>query len=616
MSAVQATLFGDPRRRFAAALALIVLVYLALSLPLVGHQGTNWDEQTDLEIAEVYTQSWRGLITGSRIEGHQVRLPAYSVALLAWAGLDLGTVSARLVSCAVGALSILLVAMFARHAVGDAKALLAAAIVATSPYFIAYSHLAFTEGDAFVTCATGAVLWTAERFRRSPTWPRSCGLGLALGLAVSTKISAAMLVVAVALVVLLPSAWSVLPAHGRNRAKEALPWILASSALGAWLLLQMVTTGSALWPWRQFIPSVLWGPIARLALIASLGTGLLIWAFRRRASDMPAVARLVHPLLLAVATFFTAPIVHTTNPAVLAGILYESRQTTGGFDPGFALEAAALHFAVILLKPSLLIGGLLWLATLRAAVLARRRPELRLPVAMYAIYSAFLLTLSWAQTRYMLPMLPIMAVLLADAIVDLARRHRHTMAAVALAAIGLLAWDYRLCYPDLNLNGYQWVGARYWAGRSTLGYRAIAQVGSDGAEQVLRWTALHAPPGSRVASYLPPHLTRSVLGGQPVEVINGFKDRDALLHADYVLSSLNAELRRHPPPDAVADDVLAFPWYDRGTLEVRFHKVFSVRRAFDLEVASVWRRRDARAVEDTGGDSEARGTPATAGSRE
>jgi hypothetical protein len=396
----------------------------------------------------------------------------------------------------------------------------------------------------------------------------------------------------VALVILVPSAWQALPSRNDERLRQVLPWLGLGLALGVWLLLQAIATGAILPHWRASLPGPVLRPLTRFAIIAVFWSALIAWALRNRTVAMPAAARFCFPLLVAIATFFVIPPVHTGNSAIFAGLWRTSLEAGRSFDPAFAVEAAALHFAVTLLKPGVIVGGALWFSTARTGFLVASRPELRLPVAVFVFYASFLLTLPWAQVRYMLPLFPLMALFGADAFVDLARKHRRVAVAVAIAAISSVAWDFRVCYPDLNLNGYQWVGARYWAGRSTLGYRGIAQTGNDGAEQVLRWSVANAEPGASIASYLlPRHITAAILTDTPLLVIDGLANRAALKEADYVLTSLNADIRSGNEDDNPTGEIFQFPLYDRSVLVRDFDQVFTVVRAFDIEVASVWKRR-------------------------
>ena len=196
----------------------------------------------------------------------------------------------------------------------------------------------------------------------------------------------------------------------------------------------------------------------------------------------------------------------------------------------------------------------------------------------------------------MMPLLPILGILAADALVDLFRVRRRIAAAVAVAAVTSVAWDLAACYPDLSLNGYQWVGERYLAGRSTLGYRSIAQVRSDGEQQVLQWANQHAGPGETVVAFLSsPRIIRATSPNPRFRLVNGMRKPGALDEADWVLTAINADIiggyvmAGHGNDNPVG--TIFRPRYDRARLEAEFTKVFAVRRAFDIEVAAVWRRR-------------------------
>jgi hypothetical protein len=150
--------------------------------------------------------------------------------------------------------------------------------------------------------------------------------------------------------------------------------------------------------------------------------------------------------------------------------------------------------------------------------------------------------------------------------------------------------DLYRCYPDDNLNGYQWMGERYIAGRSSIGYRSVVQVRSDGAEQGLRWLNEHAESGDTVVHFLPPHIAGTVSSNPPFRLVAGLADSTSIADADFVVSQFNSELRGGWGPSNPRGSIYAYP-YDRALLEAEFAKVFSVRRAFGIEVAAVWRRK-------------------------
>ena len=74
---------------------------------------------------------------------------------------------------------------------------------------------------------------------------------------------------------------------------------------------------------------------------------------------------------------------------------------------------------VIAVKPSFVIGVGAWASVAVAAFRVRSRPELRIPLLFVAFYVLFLLRLPWAQTFYMMPAFPALAILLADMGVEL-----------------------------------------------------------------------------------------------------------------------------------------------------------------------------------------------------
>jgi hypothetical protein len=209
----------------------------------------------------------------------------------------------------------------------------------------------------------------------------------------------------------------------------------------------------------------------------------------------------------------------------------------------------------------------------------------------FGFYFGFLLLLPWAQTRYMMPLLPVLVVFAADALVDF-HRCRPVMArtVVALASV-LLVVDVVSCYPDLNLVGHPLLGERYLAGRSTLGYRGIVHTGSDGIEQSLLWVAERAGPDEHVVTvYGEIHITNAVLAGKQVQTASLLHEPVDLGDADWVVTSINYDIQPRAGGNAGSGSIYAYPHYDRVTLERDFRKVFSVERAFGIEVAAVWRR--------------------------
>jgi len=572
-----------PRRNLPAiGLLAAIGLYLILVLPTVPRQGINWDEQDDLNIASSYLEPG-GLFAGSPADSLNVRAPMYLGSLLFRIAGGPDIVTARLLSCAIGALTLVGVWAYCLREFSPRCAVVACFILATSPYFLSYSMLAFTEGDVFIACACIWALVAISWLDFRPSVGRTVVAGLVLGLALSMKISALALFPALAIHLWLRRLPGEAPFFAWRRADSRLVVVLTALMLGGVAVGKVVVLPRAAGPGGA---KLLLGFVA----VTAVWLAWLVWGWLRKDVE---VRRWFAPFVVcavAVTTFFVVPPVHTTNPET-AVTLFDGFGAGGtGFTFLFALEAVLFHFLVVLIKPSLIVGSAIWASLPVALVELRRSRGVRLLLLAAAFYGAFLLTLPWIQTRYMMPVFVLLVILLALALIRLWQWRRWIVLVMAPLALGFLLFDFGVSYPDLNLNGYQWLGGRYLAGRSSVGYRGIAQTSVDGVEQVVRWAAQHARPGQRVVTFLTPrHIVRATCPDPAFELIDGLVDPAALDGADYVLTGINAEIRPRLGAEEPDADIYVYP-YDRQRLERDFTRVFSVRRAFGLEVASVWKR--------------------------
>jgi 4-amino-4-deoxy-L-arabinose transferase-like glycosyltransferase len=580
---------ADSRLRNIPALVGIVALYLTLALPTIDRQGIHWDEQTDLEIAESYFVSLGAPLRGSNADLVNVRLPMFSVAALQLVGAPLNLRTARVASVLVGALTLIGVFVFARIELDDRRGLLAALLLAVNPYFLAFAPLAFTEGDVFITCSATWALATFAWLWQRPVRVRALAAGIALGLALSSKFSALSLIPALTMATWLRDDRR---KRGSELLRDARPWIGVGLILCAWIGFQAIATGSVLPDLRTWIPEPPRASLTRLALIFALLLAMASWSLRRPFASMSTAATLIQPVILAVATFFIIPPSHTTNGAIFSSLWRETLEAGGGFDIGLAVEIGLLHLSVLWIKPSLGIGTALIVGAGVALMRWRERPELRAPLLVIACYGGFLLSLPWGQVRHAMPLLPPLVLLASDALVGLLKRRLRLGVTAAATMATLCAVDIMLCYPDLNLNGHQWLGTRYWGGRSTLGYRSIGHVGNDGIEQCTRWVAEHATAGESIATYsIARHIVdRTRPEGSDLRWIDGTLDRDALMDADWVITHLNDDIDAGYGLDDSSGEVFAYPLYDRRALMSNFEKVYTIERRFGIEVASVWRR--------------------------
>ena len=564
-------------------LFLSLALYAALLVPTLRHQGVYWDEQVDLDVARSFLAEENGWLRGSSFDASQSRLPMFLAAVVMAISGTTSILAARWLSLLVGALTLLGVHRLGRAVLGEAQAALATLLLATSPYYLSFARVGLTESDIFITCAMVWLLICMHRLCREQSlgWVLACGV--AMGLAVSSKLTAvSLLPLALFIPALAPVPWG---ASGRTPVAPrelrilfgALGVLLAGIAQAWWWGLLRMLDGrrSETWTWFVF---------------AFLAVGLAAWLVARRDRCVGRLA--AGPVVVALAgiTFFLVPPCHLLQSELLVGlakhVLRSARDTAGG-----TLEYGAFFTACVLFKSSPLVGALLLVSPLGWLARFRSRPGVRLLLAALALYLLCLLRLPLAQTFYLMPIFPILALAASDQAVRLARIRPRLAVAVGVAASLLLTADLARCYPDYNLSGYQYLGARRLAGRSTLGYAGVAQVTTDGVEQSLRWVSARAGAEDAVIFYaLPTHIVRAVCPNPPFRLVNGLRTPAAdLRDFDYVVLSIGAELyddRGLPPPGG---EVFGVP-YDRDLLLGRFRKVFSVRRAFGVEVASVWWR--------------------------
>lgn len=547
-------------------MAALLAVYALLALPTVGRLGITWDEQTDLQIAEALLATPDGWLVGSPDDPSQTRLPMFVVALV---GALLGRFDltlARVVSVAVGGLTLVGVFCYCRQRLDAVRGLLACALLATSPFFLAFARVAFTESDISLACALTWLLVFADRLQDGPTLGKGAAAGVVLGLALSSKATS---------LAVLPALWFVTFRPLRSVAAGTttpLPWrhaVVAIAGIGAAVVGALATAAT--------LPSGPDGAAARALLYAALLAAWLLvlgWSAWRREQQVPAVLLAAFLTGVAALTFFVLPPEHLTNPAILDG-LHRRVDVEMGLRPAFVLEAAALHVLSVLFKSGVASGAGLLLAAAATLAQARRRSGMQLPLLLVGTYSAGLLTLPLAQPFYTIPVLPMLAVFAADQFLRLRAHSRRVAGGVAAVVVLSVGVDLVRCYPDYNLNGYQWLGARMVAGRPSIGYRSIVQTPSDGVEQAFRWLNGHAGAGRTVLAYvLPWHIVRAV-APRPVYTIYD-PSREKVASPDYIVTEINASI-----PGAwwnlPGSDVIRPP-YDPVWLRNNYTRVFAVER--------------------------------------
>jgi hypothetical protein len=567
---------ADHRARLGAWLPFmgVLLVYAALVAPLVARLGISWDEQVDLGIARAYLSGAEGWLTGSSEDPSQARLlmllPAVTWALTGRSDLLL----ARSVTVLLGAVTLLGVYVYGRRWLDSRRALLATGLLATSPLFLTFSRVAFTESDVGLAGALAWLLVAAARLRDRCTVGRTAVTGLVLGLAISTKFTA---------VAALPALWLDLAWTARKERGEGAPdgrryrlWIWTTwaclAAVAGWGIAS-VTGADAYRGWRAL----------HVALVVAAWATPLLAAARHRRAVVSRRSAALFVGALALLTSLVIPPEHLTNPLIVRSLFTRAQEEMSAELTG-PTEAAGLHALALLVLSSPGIGAGLWVGVL-AGLLGLGRPEIRGPALLFGVYFAGLLALPVAQTFYMVALLPAATLLASDGFFRLWSAHRRAALTAALVAGGVLALDLARAYPDLHLTAYPWVGRRTIAGRPSIGYRSVVHTPSDGVEQALRWLERHRGPEDRVLAYMDEwHIlaARGEAAARGVE--DGFR-RSLASRPAFVLIHVNARLDLEDGRRAFADPG------DRAILEQEYEKAFALVRSFGIEVASVWRRR-------------------------
>lgn len=585
-----------PAKDHAFHLCVVLLAFGLLLVPTLTRQGISWDEQTDLDIARSYISQPDGWLRGSESDPSQTRLPMVAVAVV-YSLLNTDDLyTARLMSCLVGALTIVGVYAACGRDYDHRRGVLAGAILATSPFFLSFARTAFTETDVYVACAFSWLLVCMSHLREKGTVGWAAAAGVVLGLGLSAKFTAVALFPAVVL-------------HARSFPQVRRGEGLSSREVIGGAALLLVMAGSMLFGWAGInatSPLLREGWLLRFhACLALLGWIMALgWAARHRDRGARPLILVGLVIILSLGTFMVIPPVHTTNPSIIASVV-ERFNNQVGWNPSFTWEAAVLHLACVAFKSSPLVGLSLLAGTAAAVVQWKARPASRFPALVVLFYFLGLILLPIAQTFYMVPLLPVMAVLASDQALRLWPK-RAAAAIVGGAAALVLVLDLVMCYPDYNLNGYQWLGARYLAGRPTIGYRSVVQTTSDGVQQVVGWLCDNATRGERVVAYVYPwHIVEAACPQPGFRISHGSRE-SVRSRPDYVITHINHEIRAAWSSwlsgrefDMQAESVFWEP-YDTAWMRSHFTKVATVRRAFGIEMAAIWERND-RLLEEAPG---------------
>jgi hypothetical protein len=565
----------------------VIALYFILIVPTLKRQGISWDEEIDLRIARAYLTP-RGLFYGLSLDLSQTRLPMFVVALVYWLYQGDNLFTARLISVLVGALTIWGVYRYGEDNFNNKVGLLAAFLLAISPFFLSFARVAFTETDIYLACTLTWLLVLVSRFLRAPSVGNAAAAGILLGLCISSKAT---------ILVIIPALWIVSTLNKILLVKDRNDFRPSPSR---------TLPGYVIWVWTGWIIVVLLGgiylrsrielgdypPIIHILAFTLVFLGWLApfgWAIHFRDHSARALSLVGFMTVFGMLTFLIFPPDHLNNSGIIRSIFMRAGNEMS-FNPAFVLELTGLHTLSILLKSTPGIGFAL-IVSAALSVTQWRRPEISLLLLVGASYFAGLLMLPLGQTFYTVPLLPILSLLAAHQCSRLWVKY-HRIALVVAALTG--AWwsvEMMQCYPDYNLNGYQWLGERPVFGRSSIGYRSVVYTPSDGIQQIMEWLNENASSDQSALLYVEPwHIVRHFAPEPNYQLIHGWGNPDISQKHDYIAFHIDAVLSLKTALISTDSPRSQIP-FDTEILHQEYEQIFSVKRAFDLEFASIWRRK-------------------------
>ncbi|GEM_PF-731665 len=450
--------------------------------------------------------------------------------------------------------------------------LLAALFLSIIPLHVMHSHFATT--DVPLTFFVLLTLWAALRMTERRTPADYLIAGIALGLTVSIKIPGAVLVAALLTGHLYGVAKErgihygpVLTSEWRNGSKMLLG---AAAALLATLLVWSVLAKFDLWAPKlmQRIPVELWvkyydeivarahGMAPKLAVITFCGVMALVYSAKLW---MPQFSRILLLLAAAVVAFFaTTPYALLDYKSFAHDFLFQMVISQSSWSGMFAGKAPGYITNFTYLWDN--FTPLLLLAAAGGVVLQirARRIEYWILITFAVVYYAYIGSWKLMFDRYMMPLLPVIALWAAWGIVrlvdelrerfmaaggtaDSAKPRRSTAAAAAIAGALLLF----LLLPGIMMMKQSWAFDAYLLKTNT------KKIAYD-------WAVIHLP---KEALVLREQYTPEVeLAGYRVHLVN-FTFNDSV-NVDYVQ-------RHHIDYIIVTDKLWKRPVQENGVLGIR-----------------------------------------------
>ena len=564
----------------------ILAGYALLIVPTVNRLGVGWDEATDFVITKAY-QTPQGMLLGLSWDLSQTRMPMFIVALV-FKLLGTGNlILARFTTVLIGGVTLWGIYIYGKEFFSPATGLLAAGLLAINPFFLSFARSAFTESDIYVACALVWLLVALRRLEMRPTLSWILLSSIFLSFAISSKATALVILPLVCVTFVLQQVFA--PVSKDECRLNNLHKVSARSVWlwSGWTILLMLM---GILVSRQLnsgsYPTILY--LLNYGLFFFGWFIALVWAVRNRNATTHPVALAAFLAGFSLLTFLIIPPEHLANSGIINS-LFSRADEEMTFNLAFIMELAALHTSILFLKSTPILSfGLL--AGFVISLTQWRQRELTTPLLIVSVYFMALLSLPLGQTFYTIPILPILSFLAAYQLLRLGWQHQKISLAIVLLGFAWWGAEMKQIYPDYHFNGYQWTGARPLWGRSSLGYRSIVHVPLDGVQQSIEWLNTNAKAGQKILLYAAPKYIIDTLAPDPKYTILYGHESDLNSRPDYIVVHIGSVIRQGEGSDTPQRIIFEYP-FDVEMLQREYKKVFSVQRAFDIEMASVWKRK-------------------------
>ena len=607
------------RHQVIIALVILSASYAAISGSTVGLATVQWDEFTDLRIAE--SLSSHPLI-GSTHDGSQARFPMYVTAVAhrfmqvfkpRFELLDLLPVS-RWISIFMTVLAIWGTFFLGYRLFDAATGLLGATLFTFSPYILQFGRDALTQGDAFTPATVLFALIAFERFDTHRTTGWLAGFSFFLSLAVASKFFLVILIPALITYQVIveirristdPLTDGILT---RVDEKATIPssYIYLSMGTGFLALLALIISllrfkqAAATGQMMYHTAVALW----LLTLLGIVGSLFLpIKYFRSGKSSLrdlhfrwPLVGAWLAILSLTCAMLLALFPEHIFNRYVIPTLLKRSVTMDGNNNMlATSISSAKLYLGLLLFKIGLPFGIVTCMALLWAARKSTQNKVFLLLTLILLYYGLLLAILPLQQPFWLMSVYPLIILLLSALIVHNLSSLKNrklclSWAAYVAASVAWLFVGLFNVYPTFGYYGYELLGDR-WLANDSRGYRGVVVLTNDGSTEAIDWLRKNAPAGSVVLSYLNDVHIMNYLAAKPefpFELKHALKyqtvgdvDRQ-LAKTDFVVVRLINDFGAPSP--------VSTPTFNARFASTPVHQIFRGRGVYRMPVIQIYQR--------------------------